>query len=62
MTILSARTGPRPVWGGEWGTIFKDGDGDENKILSPKIGGAEIEKHSPPRLVPDIYNIIKYYK
>ena len=50
--------------------------GDEDKILSPKVGGAGTEKHSLPRPppVPDIYiymymiyihiylyNIIKYF-
>ena len=46
--------------------IFENGDGDGDKILSTKVGGAGTGKHSPPHPhpVPNIYiyNIIKYYK
>ena len=52
MTILPAETGSR----GDpfrlrrrWGVIFGDENGDEDKILFSKVGGAGMGKYSPPR-------------
>ena len=35
-----------------WVAMFKDGDGDVDKILSPKVGGTAIGKHYPPHPRP----------
>ena len=53
MAILPAGMGPSgdpPSLGPRWGAIFRVADGDGDKILSLKVGGAGTKK--APRPVP----------
>ena len=55
--------GDSPCLGRGRGIIFGDGDGDEDKILSPKVDEAGTGKYSSPHLhpIPDIYIYMYIY-